>query len=270
LLDVRNALQHFLDAVLLERAHAVFQLRGEHRRHAGVLLHVLLDAISADQKLVQSHAPLIAGPRAGIAASRSIQQDLALLVAEFLGPRRPQLLPLAGAVGLPDRGDEELLRVLVEQKVDLFVGRRVRLLALAQPLREALREYPEQRIGEIERVHAHVQQTHDRFRGAVRVQGRENEVAGERGFDARGHCLLVAHLAHHDDVGIGAQESFHDHGEIEARLAVHLHLAQTLLRDLDRILGRPDLRVGLVEVTHHRMERRRLARAGRPHTKKRP
>jgi hypothetical protein len=38
------------------------------------------------------------------------------------------------------------------------------------------------------------------------MQRREHEVAGERGLDARGHRLLVAHLADHDDVGVGAQE----------------------------------------------------------------
>ena len=75
--------------------------------------------------------------------------------------------------------------------------------------------------------------------------------------------LLVAHLADHDDVRVGAQERLHDDGEVEARLLVHLHLAQALLRDLDRVLRGPDLGVGRVEELEHRVQRGGLARAGR-------
>ena len=75
--------------------------------------------------------------------------------------------------------------------------------------------------------------------------------------------LLVAHLAHHDDVRVRAQERAHHHREVEARLAVDLHLAQALLRDLDRVLRGPDLGVRGVEELQHRVQRGRLARAGR-------
>ena len=52
----------------------------------------------------------------------------------------------------------------------------------------------------------------------VRVQGREDEVAGEGGLDAGGRGLVVAHLADHDHVGIGAQERAHGGGEGEVDL----------------------------------------------------
>ena len=56
-----------------------------------------------------------------------------------------------------------------------------------------------------------------------------------------GGRLLVAHLTDHDHVGVGAQERAHGRREGEADLGLHLHLPQAVLRDLDRILGGPDL-----------------------------
>jgi hypothetical protein len=96
------------------------------------------------------------------------------------------------------------------------------------------------------------------------VQRGEHQVAGERGLDADRGGLLVAHLADHDDVGVGAQKGPHHHREIEPGLAVDLHLAQALLRDLDRVFRGPDLGIGVVEELEHRVQRGGLARAGRP------
>ena len=75
-----------------------------------------------------------------------------------------------------------------------------------EPAHQALREDAEQRVGEIERVHAHVEQADDDS-GALLVCSVANtrwpvseaSMPIERG-------LLVAHLAHHDDVRVGAQE----------------------------------------------------------------
>jgi hypothetical protein len=64
-------------------------------------------------------------------------------------------------------------------------------------------------------------------------------VTGERSFDGGAARLLIARLTGHDHVRIGAQERAH--GGREDALRVHLHLEQTGLRDLDRILGGPDL-----------------------------
>ena len=95
----------------------------------------------------------------------------------------------------------------------------MRFLALcAQALGKALRQYAQQRIGEIKWIHPHIQQTDDRFRRAVGVQGGKHQVAGERRLDTGGHGLLVAHLADHDDVGIGAQKCFHDDGKFQPGL----------------------------------------------------
>jgi hypothetical protein len=75
--------------------------------------------------------------------------------------------------------------------------------------------------------------------------------------------FLVAHLADHDDIRVGSQESLHDHGEIQPGLLVDLYLAQALLRDFDRILGGPDLGFRRVDVTQRGMQCGGLARAGR-------
>ena len=51
-------------------------------------------------------------------------------------------------------------------------------------------------------------------RRAVGVQGREHQVAGQRGLDADRDGLVVA-SAHHDHVGVGAQEGAHHGGEVD-------------------------------------------------------
>jgi hypothetical protein len=127
---------------------------------------------------------------------------------------------------------------------------------------QALRQDAEQGVGEVERVHAHVQQAGDGFGRAVGVQRGEHQVAGQRGFDAHADGFLVAHLADHDDVRVGAQEGAHHQREVDAGLAVDLHLAQALLRDFDRVLGGPDLGVRRVQELQHRVQRGGLARAG--------
>ena len=80
----------------------------------------------------------------------------------------------------------------------------------------------------------------------------KHEVAGQRRLDAGRRGLVIAHLADHDHVGIGAQERAHRRGEGEVDLRLHLHLAQALLRDLDRVLGGPDLHVRGVDVSRAR------------------
>ena len=87
-------------------------------------------------------------------------------------------------------------------------------------------------------------------------------MAGERGLYAHAHGFLITRFAHHDDVWVSPQESAHDERKINARFFVDLHLAQALLRDLDRILGRPDLGIDFVEKFQHRVQGGGFAGAG--------
>ena len=99
--------------------------------------------------------------------------------------------------------------------------------------------------------------------GVVGVQRAEHEVPGERGLDAHLGRLGVAHLADEDHVGGLPQHRPDDAGEVEADLVLDLHLVDAGEVVLDRVLGGDDLRVGAVELVERRVERGRLARAGR-------
>ena len=74
--------------------------------------------------------------------------------------------------------------------------------------------------------------------------------------------LLVANLAHHDDVGILPQESAQGRRERQPDLSLDLHLVHSLELVLDRVFDRADIDLGLVELVEARIERRRLAAAG--------
>jgi hypothetical protein len=102
--------------------------------------------------------------------------------------------------------------------------------------------------------------------GALFVCSVEKDhVARQRRLDGRARGLEVAHFADHDDVRVAAQERAQRLLEREADLGLHADLAQAGLRDFDRVLGGPDLDVGLVQVAQRRVERGRLAGARRAH-----
>jgi hypothetical protein len=150
---------------------------------------------------VQADAPFVNGVAAGVAARR-VERELALVAGEARFTPGNFLL-LCGC--FPATTCVPTRAVFIQQ-IDLLFGRGMRLLALgAKAPRQALRQDPQQRIGEVERVHAHIQQPHDGFRRAVGMQRGEHQVAGKRGFDADRHRFLVAHLTHHDDPGRRAE-----------------------------------------------------------------
>src|SRR5215212_9204161 len=85
-LHMSHAHQALLHAVLLERAHAVFQALREHIGDARVLLDQLLQLVGGDQQLVQAAASLEARAAALVAADRLVEGELALVVAVGLDP----------------------------------------------------------------------------------------------------------------------------------------------------------------------------------------
>src|SRR5688572_15232598 len=106
--------------------------------------------------------------------------------------------------------------------------------------------------------------------GGIRVQRGKDQVARERRFDAGADRLLVAHLPDHDDIRVGPQERLHRYCERQSRFRIHLHLTQSPLRDLYRVFRGPDLRIRRIQITQHRVQRRRLARPCRPAREKKP
>ena len=75
---------------------------------------------------------------------------------------------------------------------------------------------------------------------------------------------LVADLADHDDVGVGAHHRAQARGEVQPRLGVDLHLLDAGELVLDRVLDGDDVLLGRVQHLQRGVERRRLARAGGP------
>src|SRR5207249_8701122 len=76
----------------------------------------------------------------------------------------------------------------------------------ADPANEPLPDDADDRGGHEERLDAKVEEPRQRAGRVRRVDGREDEVAGERGLDADACRFDVAHLADEDDVGVLAQD----------------------------------------------------------------
>ena len=83
-------------------------------------------------------------------------------------------------------------------------------------------------------------------RGVVGVQGREDDVPGQRRLDRDLGRLQVAGLAHQDLVGVLAEDRPQAVGERHADVGVDRHLDQALDLVLDRLLGGDDLVFDLV------------------------
>ena len=87
-------------------------------------------------------------------------------------------------------------------------------------------------------------------------------MAGERGADGDVGGLAVADFAHHDDIGILADDVAQAAGEGEADLRIDVDLVDAVHLVLDRIFDGDDLLVGQVDAFERRIERGGLAAAG--------
>src|SRR5689334_15051909 len=139
-LDVRDAGEALLHAVLLQGAHAVLEALGEHLGHPRVLLDQLFQLVRGDEQLVKTAAALEAGAAALVAADRLVERELALVVAVVLDPVLVDRLHGAFRIGLELRRVHELLAVFAQERRELGGLRHVRLLARAHALRQALRK----------------------------------------------------------------------------------------------------------------------------------
>ena len=85
---------------------------------------------------------------------------------------------------------EQLALLGGEARFDVLRERHLASAGLADAAAETLGEEPLKHAGDEEGFGAHVDQTADRARGVVRVQGREHEVAREGGLRAARWCPL--------------------------------------------------------------------------------
>ena len=118
---------------------------------------------------------------------------------------------------------------------------------------------------ELIRYGGHPEVEHPRHRGrrVVGVQRRQHQVAGQRRLHRHVGGVAVADLADHDDVGILPHQRAHAVREVDADRRLHLHLVEQRLDHLDRVLDRADVDLGRGELLQRRVQRRRLAGAGR-------
>ncbi len=107
----------------------------------------------------------------------------------------------------------------------------------------------------------------DRLLRVGGVQRRHDEVAGLGGGQRGFHRLLVAHLAHEDDVGVLPHRRAQRGGEVfgvDAHLALVDHAQLVEVQHLDRVLDRHDVHFAMVvDVVDHAGQGGRLADAGR-------
>ena len=100
------------------------------------------------------------------------------------------------------------------------------------------------------------------------MQCRQHQVTGQRRFHSDLRGFEVAHLSDHDDIWVLPQERAQGSRECQPRLFVDLHLRNARQLILDRVLNRDNILLDRVDLVQHRVQRRRLARAGRPSRQK--
>src|SRR4051812_17170234 len=104
----------------------------------------------------------------------------------------------------------------------------LRLAVLADAADESLRLYEIDRGRDEEGLDAHVHEAGDGGGSVVRVEGREYEVARERGLDGDLGGLEVAYLADENDVRVLPQEGAERGREVKTYLLLHLNLIDAL------------------------------------------
>src|ERR1035441_1499196 len=136
------------------------------------------------------------------------------------------------------------------------------LAARADDADEALRQDGDERTGDQVVFHAHVGEAGDGAGGIVGMQGGEDEVAGEGGADGDIGGFAVADFAHHDDVGILADDVAQAAGEGEADLRIDVDLVDAVHLVFDGIFDGDDFLVGQVDSLEGGIEGGGLAAAG--------
>jgi hypothetical protein len=158
---------------------------------------------------------------------------------------------------------------LIHRRIKTDLARQCRQHAIglaamwAELAHQPLRQHAVHRRGHEIILDTHIEEPRHRRGGAVGMQGREHEMARERGLHRDLRRLKIAHFADHDDVGVLAQDRAQHMREGQADLRFHLDLVDAFELIFDRIFDGEELALGQIEPVETGIERRRLAAAGR-------
>ena len=194
----------------------------------------MTNLFAGDHQFVDAHSAGVAGLAAMSATGRLIQGLIAQRFAREIGGQVVQ----DGLVGLP------ALRT--------------------QPPDQTLRHHRLDRAGHQKRLDPHVHQPRVSASGIVRVQGTEDQMAGQRRLDGVLGGLQVADFTDQHYVRVVTQDAPQRMRERQADPGMNLNLVDPLQLILDRILGGNDLDVRAVDLDQRTVQRGRLSRTGRP------
>src|SRR5215213_49630 len=138
------------------------------------------------------------------------------------------------------------------------------LAPIAEPPDKPLGDNTIYRRGGEVGLHAHVGKAAQGPRSVIGVQRGEDEVARQGRLDADLGRVLIAYLAYHHYVGVGAQDVPQAGCKSQANRGVDLHLVQAGYLVLDRVLDGYDVLLRGVQLFECGVERRGLARTCRP------
>ena len=119
-------------------------------------------------------------------------------------------------------------------------------------------------------IDSKVRKTRDRAAGIIGVEGREDQVTGQRCLNCDCSSLAVADFSNQDDVGILPKYRAKRGSEAEPRLLVDLYLHDSRNAVFDRILDGDDVQAAQLYLPESRIERRRFARARRSSDEQEP
>src|ERR1044072_8076206 len=231
LVERRDALEDLLQRRLAQGAQALGLGRAAHFGAGTPLDNHLADVVRHVQKLVDGSTAAVARVVAGIAADAHVEGATAVL-----------------------RGAEPRLH-------QLLITRMIRPLADdAEHAGEPLRQHAVERRDKVVGLHAQAEEAADDIDDVVGVDGRKDQVAGERRLDSNLRRLVVADFADHDLVRVVAQDGAQTAGERQTLLLVDGNLRDAVELVLDRVFDGNDLVFFVPYLVEPGVQRRRLTR----------
>src|SRR5579864_5687155 len=135
---------------------------------------------------------------------------------------------------------------------------------LADGSHQALGEHAIQGGNEVVGLYAHVQEASQHVDHVIGVHGGEDQVAGQRGLDGDLRGFRIADFAHHDLIGVVAQDGAQPAGKSQPFLLVDGNLRDSFDLVLNRILDGDDLVFVGLDLIQCRIESGGLAAARWP------